>query len=36
VFAGLVQAALLLVLFGCAVRYPFAVEEAEAEITSAG
>ena len=30
IFDGLVQAALLVALFGCAMRYPFAVGEAEA------
>ncbi|MGP8259514.1 MAG: glycosyltransferase family 87 protein [Acidobacteriaceae bacterium] len=29
IFDGLVQAALLVALFGCAMRYPFAVEEME-------
>jgi len=36
VFDGLVQAALLVAIFGCAMRYPFAVEEVKAEIPSAG
>lgn len=35
-FDGLVQAALLVAIFGCAVRYPFAVPEVKAEIPSAG
>jgi len=30
------QAALLVAIFGCAVRYPFAVPEVKAEIPSAG
>jgi len=36
VFDGLVQAALLVAIFGCAMRYPFAVPEVKAEIPSAG
>jgi len=35
-FGGLVQAAVLVVLFGCAARFPFAVDGAKAEIPSAG
>jgi hypothetical protein len=35
-FDGLVQAALLVAIFGCAMRYPFAVPEVKAEIPSAG
>jgi hypothetical protein len=35
-FGGLVQAVLLLALFGCAMWFPFAVDGAKAEIPSAG
>jgi hypothetical protein len=35
-FGGLIQGAMLVWLFGCAVRFPFAVGEAKAEIPSAG
>jgi hypothetical protein len=34
VFDGLVQAALLVAIFGCAMRYPFAVEEAKAGVNT--
>jgi hypothetical protein len=36
VFDGLVQAALLVALFGCAVRFPFAVDGVETGIPSVG
>jgi hypothetical protein len=35
-FGGLIQGGMLVALFGCAVRYPFAVPEVKAEIPSAG
>jgi len=35
-FGGLVQAVLLVALFVCAARFPFAVDGAKAEIPSAG